>query len=418
MLDHRRDLFRVQALEHTEVGQRERAALEFAQQAGALAAVGLSLGLLGRQHLHRKFGRRSGWPLLLHGPLGRRGPGRCRATFAVLGAGRAGAARRPVGVVLGARSPLGARTTAGLLRAVMAWATGGRCALWARRPERPSRVAFAVAGSGLRRGWHGLAIGLGWPVTARAARALPFRTGCAAGLTGLRAWSLGGRRGPVAPWWLTTFALQQAPAVQFLLSQLAVLFAELTRRLAIQVKALRGFRQRNQVAGGTRVAVKERTHGALAELPRCAGLDVGLDAQLQGLGLADKQRGELLLEQFRASRWGLFRGGRGRGGRCFSRHRGVRGWRSCGLYRRWLGFAIAIARRRLRRGCVDGLAGRLSGNGGHCAGASGRVNWRRSARLDCGRSLAGLGCGLRRRSLGFGRGQHGAGSTVNGGFAS
>jgi hypothetical protein len=83
-----------------------------------------------------------------------------------------------------------------------------------------------------------------------------------------------------------------AAAGEFVQRHLAVLVGELARGLAVQVKALLATRHGDQVRGRTRVAAKECRQGRLAELTGRALLDVDLDAQLQGLGLALEQTWE------------------------------------------------------------------------------------------------------------------------------
>jgi hypothetical protein len=83
-------------------------------------------------------------------------------------------------------------------------------------------------------------------------------------------------------------------AGQLFQRDLAVLFGELTSGLAVEVEALLGLRCGDQVGRGARVAAQEGRQHLLGELTGRALLDVGLDAQLQRLGLAAEQRREQL----------------------------------------------------------------------------------------------------------------------------
>ena len=101
---------------------------------------------------------------------------------------------------------------------------------------------------------------------------------------------------------LLAVARDLASARQLLAGELAVLFAQFTRWLAVEVETLGGLAQRNQVSGAAGVASEECRQRRLAEHPWRALCDVGLDAQLQGFGLAAEQRREMLLEQISAGR--------------------------------------------------------------------------------------------------------------------
>ena len=106
------------------------------------------------------------------------------------------------------------------------------------------------------------------------------------------------------------FALlaQRAAALELLASRKLVLLADLPGRLAVQVKALLGSAQRDQVARRTGVAAKERRELGLRKTARRALLDVCLDAQLQRLVAAAKERREERLERGGDfSRCGLWR---------------------------------------------------------------------------------------------------------------
>jgi hypothetical protein len=87
----------------------------------------------------------------------------------------------------------------------------------------------------------------------------------------------------------TTGIAQLTAALELIGRHLAVLIAELARRLAIQVKAVRGLADGDQVGRGPGVATQKGRQGLFAELARGALLNVCLDAQLQGLGLAREQ---------------------------------------------------------------------------------------------------------------------------------
>ena len=101
---------------------------------------------------------------------------------------------------------------------------------------------------------------------------------------------------------LLTLASDLAPAHQLLAGQLAVFLAQLTGRLAVQVKARLGLAQRDQIGGAGGVAAEKRRQCRLCEDAGRALVDIGLDAQLQGLGRAAKQRREMLLQQLGTGR--------------------------------------------------------------------------------------------------------------------
>ena len=125
---------------------------------------------------------------------------------------------------------------------------------------------------------------------------------------------------------LLTLAGDLAPAGQLFARQVAVLLAQLASGLAVQIKALRGLAQRQQIAGAAGVAAKKRRQRRFAKHTRCAQVDIGLDAQLQRLGRAAKQRRKVLFQQVGAGggadvlRAGNRRGaGRDRGVGCRAR---------------------------------------------------------------------------------------------------
>jgi hypothetical protein len=72
--------------------------------------------------------------------------------------------------------------------------------------------------------------------------------------------------------------------LHFHLSRFDVLGRQFSRRLSVQVDALRLSRQGAQVGGAGGVALQEQGEGLAREGARRALLDVGLDAQLQRLG--------------------------------------------------------------------------------------------------------------------------------------
>ena len=96
---------------------------------------------------------------------------------------------------------------------------------------------------------------------------------------------------------LLALAANLAAARQLVAGQLAVLFAQFAGGLAIQIKARLGLAQRDQIRGAGGVAAEKRRQRGLGEDARCARMDIGLDAQLQGLGRAAKQGREVLLQQ-------------------------------------------------------------------------------------------------------------------------
>jgi hypothetical protein len=126
----------------------------------------------------------------------------------------------------------------------------------------------------------------------------------------------------------------------------AMLLGDLARRLAVEVEALRArCGQRLEVGAGGGVAREEDAQRALAEHARGAGLDVGLDAQLDRLEgsrrvRADEQRREQLGQARAAGR-----------GRQLDRGRGA----ACGRFG-----SRRILCRRISHGC---FSNRCVGNG-------------------------------------------------------
>ena len=87
-------------------------------------------------------------------------------------------------------------------------------------------------------------------------------------------------------------------AFEFRHAGIAVFLCDVARRLAVEVKAVRRIHQRLDVARARGVAVQEYRQRLLAEKPRRAQLDVGLDAQLDGQQTpGSKKRREVLGQQ-------------------------------------------------------------------------------------------------------------------------
>jgi hypothetical protein len=176
---------------------------------------------------------------------------------------------------------------------------------------------------------------------------------------------------------LAALVLLGAAARELVLGHLAVLVGELAGGLTVQVKTLLAARHSHQVGGGTRVTTEEGRQSSLAEFAGRTLLEVDLDAQLQGLGLALEQCREQLGQAGR----GLGRGGAGHLGTCVgrcivARHRiSRRGVSSSGIGRRSLGLgdhsgvgrrstAFGLRRRRTL-GQVSGVLGRRHGRRRH-----------------------------------------------------
>jgi hypothetical protein len=92
----------------------------------------------------------------------------------------------------------------------------------------------------------------------------------------------------------------RAAARQLLARCLPVLLAHLARRLAVEVEPLPGLREREQVGRAHRVAAEELGQHLLRKEARRALEDVGMHAQLDGLGRTAEQGREHLLELLRA----------------------------------------------------------------------------------------------------------------------
>jgi len=129
----------------------------------------------------------------------------------------------------------------------------------------------------------------------------------------------------------------------------AVFFGDLTRRLAVEVEALRRRQQGADVGRAGGVPVQEDRQRFLAEQARRALLDVGLDAQLERQHLANAEQRREVLGQGSGTggrRQLGDRGASGRGG--FGRGLG------CGFCRRFSGrfstrFYGCVSRRFSRR---------------------------------------------------------------------
>ena len=92
----------------------------------------------------------------------------------------------------------------------------------------------------------------------------------------------------------TAGVVQFAPPRQLGHRRAAVFFGDLAGRVAIEVDALRRRRQRAQIRRARGVPVQKYRQGALVEKARRTLLDVGLDAQLDGLRRGrEKRRKEL-----------------------------------------------------------------------------------------------------------------------------
>jgi len=147
---------------------------------------------------------------------------------------------------------------------------------------------------------------------------------------------------------LAALVLLGAAAGELVQGDLAVLVGELPSGLAVEVKALLAARDGDQVGRGARVAAEKSRQGRLAELTGGALLDVDLDAQLQGLGLALEQTREELGQAGGRLGWGLACGlGGGIGHGSLIGH---------GVHRR--GAAFGFRRRRTLRQVSGVLRGR------------------------------------------------------------
>jgi len=99
---------------------------------------------------------------------------------------------------------------------------------------------------------------------------------------------------------LLAIAGDLASARELLAGELTVLFAQFTGWLAVEVETLGGLAKRDQVGRASGMAPKKRRQCRFAKHPWCSLGDVGLDAQLQGLGLAAEQCRKMLLQQIGA----------------------------------------------------------------------------------------------------------------------
>ena len=153
---------------------------------------------------------------------------------------------------------------------------------------------------------------------------------------------------------LAALVLLGAAAGELVLGHLAVLVGELAGGLAVQVKTLLAARHGHQVGRGTRVATEEGRQSSLAEFAGRTLLQVDLDAQLQGLGLALEQGGE----QFGQAGRGLGRGGAGHLGSCVGR---------CGIGRHRISRRSICSRGICRPSLGLGVHGRHSSVGGRNA---------------------------------------------------
>ena len=171
---------------------------------------------------------------------------------------------------------------------------------------------------------------------------------------------------------------------------LPVFVADLTRGLAVEVDTRRCVGQRLEVAVAGGVAVQEHRQRLAVEEARRALLDVGLDAQLQGLGLARREQRREQLGQPRRSLRGRHVGNGGR----------------CRTGRRRLGAAIDRDR-------CNGFVFRRERD--LAVGCQGVPHRRRRGQIRFGRHRRGIaragGCGgcrrLLRQRLGIGHG-HGS----------
>ena len=107
--------------------------------------------------------------------------------------------------------------------------------------------------------------------------------------------------------------LQRTAPGQLVQRRLAVFGRDLAGRRAVQVEALRRACQCDQVAGAAGVPAQEGRQRRLGEHTGRTRLDVGLDAQLQRLGRADEQCGEMLSKLLGTVFGARCRGGNGRG---------------------------------------------------------------------------------------------------------